>query len=117
MRVAVLGFMVAAVLVIAFVGACFQRSPIYAQPPANPRGERFPASEQLIAVAVDAAEGRQHVVLVDPKTRVMSVYHIDRTTGEIALKSVRNVHWDLLMEEFNGGHPSPREIRSLLEQR
>ncbi len=117
MRVAVLGFVVLAVLVIAIAGACFQRAPVYAQPPANPRAERFPPSEQLIAVAVDAAEGRQHVVLVDPKSRVMSVYHVDATTGAITLKSVRNVHWDLLMEEFNGGHPSPREIRSLLEQR
>jgi hypothetical protein len=47
----------------------------------------------------------------------MSVYHIDRQTGEIALRSVRNVAWDLQMEEFNGVSPSPREIRSLLEQR
>ena len=47
----------------------------------------------------------------------MAVYHIDTTTGEIVLKSVRNIHYDLKMIEFNGTSPLPREIRSLLEQR
>ena len=36
-------------------------------------------------------------------------------TGQIELKSVRNVQWDLLIEEFNGVRPLPREIRALLE--
>jgi hypothetical protein len=46
------------------------------------------------------------------------VYQVDPRSGAIALKSVRNIHWDLQMDEFNsGGNPSPKEIRSLLEQR
>ena len=31
--------------------------------------------------------------------------------------SVRNIHWDLQMMEFNGVNPLPREIRLQLEQR
>jgi hypothetical protein len=45
---------------------------------------------------------------------MMSVYGIDPATGEISLRSVRNVRWDLQMDEYNGTNPSPREIRSLL---
>jgi len=59
----------------------------------------------------------QQITLIDPRQRVMCVYHIDRVSGEIALKSVRNIQWDLSMDEFNGQSPSPQEIRTLLQQR
>lgn len=78
------------------------------------RPEVATGTGQLIAVASDNGGGPQQVVLIDPQARVMGVYHVDRTTGELSLKSVRNVHWDLMMDEFNGSNPSPREIRSLL---
>jgi hypothetical protein len=55
--------------------------------------------------------------LIDPATRTMAVYHIDTSSGEIALKSVRNVNFDLQMMEFNGKSPLPNEIRAILEQR
>lgn len=55
------------------------------------------------------------MILVDPETRVMAVYHVD-ASGKVSLRSVRNLQWDLLIEEFNGGSPSPREIRTLLNQ-
>jgi hypothetical protein len=54
---------------------------------------------------------------VDPRRQVMAVYHIDRNTGAINLRSVRNVQWDLVMEDFNSGSPTPREIRSIADQR
>ena len=38
-------------------------------------------------------------------------------SGQITLKSVRNVQGDLLMDDFNAGNPTPREIRSLLDSR
>ena len=56
------------------------------------------------------------VTVVDPRTRVMSVYHVDAKSGEIVLKSVRNIHWDLQMIEFNAVSPLPREIRSQLNR-
>ena len=55
--------------------------------------------------------------MIDPDLKVVSVYHLELVSGEITLKSVRNIHWDLQMTEFNTSAPQPREIRSLLEQR
>jgi len=72
-------------------------------------------SDKLIALNSDRGDVQQ-VVLVDPQRRVMSVYHVDRQTGAISLKSVRNVQWDLLMDEYNGVKPLPREFRAILEQ-
>ena len=73
-------------------------------------------SDQLIAFSLDLGNSGQQVTLIDPRRQVMGVYHVDRTSGEISLKCVRNTHWDLLMDEFNGVSPSPREIRSLLQR-
>ena len=52
------------------------------------------------------------VTVVDPRQRVMGVYQVDRATGEITLRSVRNLTWDLQMIEFNCGNPLPQDIRS-----
>jgi len=81
--------------------------------------ERAPPADQLIALPFEAADGKQQVTIVDPRTRVIAVYQVDKVTGSLALRSVRNVHWDLLMEEYNTSHgsPTPREIRALAEQR
>ena len=81
--------------------------------------ERPPPADQLIALPFEAADGKQQVTIVDPRTRVIAVYQVDKVNGSLALRSVRNVHWDLLMEEYNTSHgtPTPREIRVLAEQR
>jgi hypothetical protein len=72
------------------------------------------AEGKLIALATGLDENRQQVVLIDPRTQVMGVYHIKRETGEIVLKSVRNFSWDLQLVQFNGTQPLPQEIRGLL---
>jgi hypothetical protein len=72
-------------------------------------------SGELIA-HVTAADGQsQMVTVIDPRQRVMAVYHVDRTTGQITPKSVRNFTWDLQMIEFNSGNPLPQDIRSGLQ--
>lgn len=72
----------------------------------------------LAVLAEDTADGRfQQLVLVDARSRVVSVYHVDRSSGQVALKSVRNVMWDLQIDEFNGEQPSPQTIRTMLPQR
>ncbi len=117
MRYAIAGLLVLLGLVAL---ATMVRSPwgaVYAQPPTDQRPELKTPAGQLIALSSPAAEGRQQVVVIDPRLRSMSVYHIESATGEIALKSVRRFHWDLEMEEFNGQRPLPREIRAMLEQR
>jgi hypothetical protein len=62
---------------------------------------------------VTAVEGQPLLVtLIDTSQHVMAVYQVDRGTGEITLKSVRNFTWDLQMKDFNTGKPLPQDIRS-----
>ena len=79
--------------------------------------ETFVSQDGLIALHLDGTDTADAVALLDTKTRVMSVYHIDRSNGEVSLKSVRNVTWDLQLDEFNGVKPSPREVKSLVGPR
>ena len=111
MRRMVLGVLLVACLIGIVIGGDAWRTHLHAQPPATqPEGE-------LIALNSDVEEGRQQIVVIDPKSRVMSVYHIEHATGVISLKSVRNIRADLLMDEFNTDSPLPKEIRAILDQR
>ena len=87
----------------------------YAQRP--PLGSSAGAGSELITISGPIEEHRQQITVIDTAKRVMSVYHINTSSGEISLKSVRTIFWDLQMVEFNGTSPLPREIRSLLEQK
>ena len=80
-------------------------------------GRRAVVGEQLIAVPGVVGEKGQLLTVIDPRQRVMSVYHIDSVSGKIGLRSVRNIHWDLQMMDFDIEGLPPREIRALLEQR
>lgn len=111
----VVGALFVACLIRIVVGGDVWRTQLHAQPPAiRPHGELH---GELIALNSDVEEGRQQIVVIDPKSRVMSVYHIEHATGVISLKSVRNIHADLLMDEFNTDSPLPKEIRAILDQR
>jgi hypothetical protein len=62
---------------------------------------------------VSAADGLPQVVtVIDPRQRVLAVYHVDRATGSISFKSVRNITWDLQMTDYNSGDPLPQDIRN-----
>lgn len=122
MRVAAWGLGALAVLMLGWWATSCDL-PAWGQPPPSPGappalGTRIPlaAAGDLMAFSSEIGSGPAQVTLIDAKSRVMAVYHVDRTTGQIELKSVRNVQWDLLVEEFNGVRPLPREIRALLEQ-
>ena len=107
----VLGVLFVACLIGIVVGGDAWRSHANAQPPVTrPTGE-------LIALNSDVEQGRQQIVVIDTKSRVMSVYHIEHATGVISLKSVRNIQADLLMDEFNTDSPLPKEIRAILDPR
>ena len=56
------------------------------------------------------------VIIIDPATRTMAVYHVGQMNGMIELKSVRNFTWDLGMTEHNSNKPLPLEIRNGLER-
>jgi hypothetical protein len=76
-------------------------------------------SGELITVSTMIGERGQvqQLTVIDPRSRVMSVYHVESNSGAIALKSVRNINWDLMLSEFNGVSPLPREIRGMVETR
>lgn len=82
-----------------------------------PRSVECVSAAGLLAFSATLAEDRQQITLIDPATRVMSVYHVEPKSGEIVLKAVRNVTWDMEMTVFNGTSPLPQEIRSQLQQR
>jgi hypothetical protein len=112
MRIAVVGGALVASLVFAMVLTSIAPAVGLAQ-----RGEPGRPGSGLIALTVAAGEHRQQVTVIDPDLRVVGVYHIDLATGEIVLKSVRNIHWDLQLGVFNGTNPLPREVQALLEQK
>jgi hypothetical protein len=92
-----------------------------AQGPRNSAAERTAhdrsaSSADLLALSHEGPDGRQQITIVEPRQRVMAVYHVDRTTGALGLKSVRNLQWDLMIEDYNSGTPAPRDIRALKEQ-
>jgi hypothetical protein len=74
------------------------------------------ADQSLIALSSSLEDGRQQLTVVDPKLRAVAVYHINPASGALTLRSVRNIHWDLQMSQFNGVSPLPQQIRSMLEQ-
>lgn len=75
------------------------------------------AGQELITLASPAGENRQMLTIVDPRTRAICVYHVETATGVITLKSVRNIHWDLQMLDYNGANPLPAELRAMFGQK
>lgn len=112
MRTAVLGALVGAGLVMAACGLNSHPGQAYAD-----QTHPYAAGAELITFTSPAGESHQQLIVIDPKLRVLSVYHVDLASGEVALKSVRQIHWDLQLSEFNGVNPLPREIRLMLDKR
>ena len=72
-------------------------------------------ASQLLMSATDVESGKQ-ITLIDVKSKAISVYFIDRVTGQIQLLSTRNAHWDFQLDEYNSGNPTPREIQQLINR-
>lgn len=70
----------------------------------------------LAAIVSALPDGKQQALLIDGERRVLSVYHIHATTGEVSLKAVRNFKYDLEMDEFGTSSPSPRDIKAMLNR-
>lgn len=115
MKRVVLGALLAAGLMAVALGSWDHRGEVLAEPPDLSLGRV--ASGEMIALGGPSDDKGQLLTVIDPRQRVMSVYHIARADGKIELRSVRNIHWDLQMLEFNCESPLPREIRALLEPR
>ena len=116
-RIAAIAFGMLAGLALVGFGMAVSPRPVFADRTAASPGALPGGTGGLIAVGVQLASGGQQVTVIDSATRVMSVYHIDPSSGKIALRSVRKIRWDLEMDEYNGAKPLPEEIRSAVEQK
>ncbi|MCO6047257.1 hypothetical protein NG895_25435 [Aeoliella sp. ICT_H6.2] len=54
-------------------------------------------------------------VVYDPQQQVLGVYHVDRATGAIELKSIRQISQDLKLLHYQGKEPLPEDIRNALQ--
>jgi hypothetical protein len=115
MKRTVLGALLGAGLAVVAVGVLDQRGEVFAQrlmpPPAAA------ADGQLIALSFPLGEKGQLITVIDPRQRAMGIYHVELPSGKIALRSVRDLRWDLQMTYYNNEPPFPLEIRSMLEQK
>ena len=122
MRFAVAGMMVIIVMVAAGLTASAQpgqapaANPSAAIPVGIPGVSQRDEQTGLMALVAPAGDNRQQITVIDPRTMVMTVYHIELSTGTIELKSARKIQWDLQMVHFNGTSPLPQEIRTKIEQ-
>jgi hypothetical protein len=111
MRRSLLGALLGAGLVIAATVGRGSLEPAFGGP--GDMASRAPLEDTGLFTQVTAESGQPLIVtVVDPRQRAMAIYHVDRASGEIALRSVRNLTWDLQMVEFNSGNPLPQDVRS-----
>ncbi len=87
-----------------FVGA--PRASLSQSPPASAQDDQ---SGRLQLTSMPLPNGTQQLVVLDPNARTLAVYHVEG--GNVQLRCVRNLAWDLRMEEFNGLPPLPSELR------
>jgi hypothetical protein len=116
MRATVMGLLVGAGLMWSVLGS--SSAPLNAQ--AQRLGNQAlgaSAAGNLIAIPGGVIEQRQIVVLIDPQQRTLGSYTVDVRSGEIALRSVRNFHWDLQLDTFNGTEPTPEKVEAMLRPR
>ncbi len=115
MRAAVLGALTGAGLVLAAVGGLDHRNELFAQRLAPL--QTHDSGGDLIAVPGPVGEQGQLLTVIDQKRRVIAVYLINQTTGKIALRSVRNIQWDLQLTYLDNEGLLPKDIQSLLQTR
>jgi hypothetical protein len=68
---------------------------------------------ELITYCTPAEGKPTSLLVIDPAARRVAVYHINRESGEIQLKSVRNIAGDLSLDNWNTGGLSPDEISKM----
>lgn len=74
------------------------------------------AGGSLVTHFSESPDRTTMLTVLDPESRVISVYQLDPQTGEIKLKSVRNIRWDLALDAHNSPAPLPAEIRKMVQR-
>ena len=112
MRRSWFGWTASALVVLAWAATQGSSEPVSVAPTPLVAG----APPALVTYVGTAAGDTQIITVIDPAQRAMAIYHVNGTTGEIALKSVRNMTWDLQMVQYNSGKPLPQEVRDMRTQ-
>lgn len=115
MKGTILGLAIVVFLVSA-VGAWSNQTGAVSQPETKISSTVFSQKDGLIAIDLAGNDQQDQIAVIDPKVRSLGIYQVDRKTGEIVLKSVRKIHWDLQLDEYNGSKPIVRDIRSTVER-
>jgi hypothetical protein len=98
-----------AALAMCWTAVAQQPAPSASYGAGNPGGE-------LITYFLPVEGQPSTLTVIDPAARRMAVYHINRESGEIELKSARNIAWDLQMDYHNNAGILPEEIRKGMER-
>ncbi len=115
MRFAGFGIVLVALIVSNVLGTSFQQ----AETPKSSLDQNstiFAKKDGLIAIKLDGSDARDQIAIIDPKKKSLATYQVNKANGEISLKSVRSIHWDLQLDEFNGTSPTPKQIQSIVEK-
>ena len=97
--------------------AFLQQAPAFGQ--RGGIGDSQPSDRRWICQLAASVDSADHAItIVDPDLGSIAVYHVDKATGDIELRSVRKIEWDLALEEYNGckSSPHPAEVRSMLKR-
>lgn len=71
-------------------------------------------ADNTVVMTVPTGEAGQRVIVFDKNTYTLAVYDVDTLGGRIALRSVRQVQWDMGLEDFNSLPPKPAEVRAMM---
>lgn len=91
-----------------------------AQMPADlPQGDMRVAHDENVLAFSETQNGPngqyQQITIIDPKNRSLCVYHVNLATGQIELKSARNIEWDLQLVYLNAKKPLPNEVQAIIQ--
>ena len=99
------------------------RDEVFAQPPLGPNGLpvfNVPVQAQppkwLASFERLEHQNVQQVIIVDPETQRIGVYHVDQN-GQIQLVNIRHINADLQLRVFDAAPPFPQEIEQNFHRR
>jgi hypothetical protein len=90
---------------------------LMAQRPMRPGGPMADAGApgHLWISATPLDDQRQLLIVIDPTVKNAAIYHVDGGSGTLALKSTRDISWDLMVGDFNALEPKPSALKRMLE--
>lgn len=95
--------------VAAVVAGLWQGGRLAAERPGTPGGGPLWISDSPLE------DGRRLLLVVDQSTRHVAVYHVDGAAGTLALRSTRDINWDLMVGDFNAQEPRPAALQKMLQ--